>query len=225
MRSLDHLFETIYLSEKSVVGFVAGLNFPQQGQRSESVGWLGERAAVGRSAAASLGRGRKRVREKEEDRKTRRRQSDIRDGTQTLVYPVWLSLFLSMPPIYPSLPVYTHLDTHLRGRIARKVKSCRAVPCHFCAPPKPPSLYYPVTREAYKPNKCIDGGRILRPSNLHLFRFLRYLSFCTRCFMNCSSFFLTFIAQPVQRSFTARWTLLRTPSDIALHSGIDTATR
>lgn len=35
MRSYGHLLETIYLFREIVVGFVAGLNFPRQGQRSD----------------------------------------------------------------------------------------------------------------------------------------------------------------------------------------------
>lgn len=103
-----------------VVGFIAGLNFLWQGQRSD----LSD-GRVKQSRSETRGR----ERERESGRKSeaeRRRQSDIRDGTQTLVYPLTHPLPFCITHLTP-LPVYTHLGTHLRESTARKVKPCRTV--------------------------------------------------------------------------------------------------
>lgn len=79
-----------------------------------------------------------------------------------------------MPPIRtPATCIHTLRHTFAR---AHRPQSQTLLWCRFCVPS--PSLYYPVTREAYKPNKRINGGWIPWPSNLslHLFCFPRYLS-------------------------------------------------
>lgn len=105
---------------ETVVGFIAGLNFPWQGQRSDlSDGRVNEQS---RSET---------VREIESGRKSeaeRRRQSDIRDGTQTLVYPLAHPLpFYTTHPT-PATCIHTLRHTFTREyRPQSQIVPCRAV--------------------------------------------------------------------------------------------------
>lgn len=91
---------------ETVVGFIAGLNFLWQGQRSD--GRVNEQS---RSET---------VQEIESGRKSeaeRRRQSDIRDGTQTLVYPLTHSL-----PFYTTYPTPATCIHTLRHTFTREYR-------------------------------------------------------------------------------------------------------
>lgn len=145
------------------------------------MGWT---SSVGRRQPAleerererGIGRGR----EREKERKGKREAEGSKATSETELKHwciLWLSLFLSMPPIQtPATCIHTLRYTFAR---AHRPQSQTVLWYRFCVPS--PSLYYPVTREAYKPNKRINGGRIPWPSNLspHLFCFPRYLSFYT----------------------------------------------
>jgi len=81
---------------------VVGLNFLRQGQKSElSDGWVNEQVG---DSTRDIEWGRESGRKREAER---RRQSDIRDGTQTLVYP----LTHPLPFCHPSNPRYLYTHT------------------------------------------------------------------------------------------------------------------
>lgn len=151
---------------ETVVGFITGLNFPRQGQRSDlSDGRVNEQGRWSETVQEiESEKGRESERKSEAER---RWQSDILDGTQTLVYPLTHPL-----PFYATrLTLATCIHT-LRHTFAREYRpQSQTMPCRFCVPS--PSLYYPVTREAYSPNKRINCGRIPWSSN-HFLHSLRY---------------------------------------------------